>query len=225
MLNIIKNSIINNDNSTFEWALDQKDSNLIEMTIKKMDSELINFFISKLIEVFQSNVFFKHNMLPWLDILFKHHMIEIVRLPKKTQNNLKNIQTLIQNRTKNLDRLEEISYKLENLMELFNKKKKNSKTENAVTYEPLLVYNESDSEDEKKTQLKEKMTNKGIKKTNETEFMEKKKADYEEDVDLMAEDELDIEDDFDVDAEMENEEEKKAEEEMNGEDFDEDSEV
>jgi hypothetical protein len=206
LINMIRNSIINNDNSSFEWALDQKDFNLIDSTVKKMDSNLIAGFVSKLIETFQSSVLFKRNMLPWLDLLFNYHLLEIIQLPKKTLANLKNIQILIQNRIKNLDRLKEISYKLDTLINVTksdkNKKSQNNKNSNkSKTYEPLLVYNESDSENEKTNNKKisSLMKRKGITITTEKKFKDKKKINFEDD--KMDEDLMDnqIDDDFVMD--------------------------
>ena len=208
LLNIIGNSIINNDSATFQWALDQKDSNLIESTVKKMDAELLKGFIAKLIEVFQSNAFFKRNILPWFQLLFKYHQIEIIKLPAKILINLRSIQTLIKNRTKNHDRLLEVSTKLESLINGFNlnnKKNEEKKGGEFVTYEPLLVYNESDSEEETKSKLKEQMKKGGIKKTSVAEFIQKKLNGTDDASGEMFEDDVEMEDLMDEDMAMEDE--------------------
>jgi hypothetical protein len=151
LVNVIRNSLINNDIKNFEWALSQKDSDVIENTVTKMDAELIQKFIPKFIELFQSNVFFKKNLLPWLDLLFKHHFFLILSLPKNTLESLKNLKFLMENRTKNLTRLIEVHSKLENLMNLIqikNTSNVNKISNETMNYEPLLGYNESDSEEE-----------------------------------------------------------------------------
>lgn len=194
LLNIIRNSIVNNDNSTLQWALDQKDTSLIETTVKKMDSLTIQGFVDRIIEVFQSNSVFKRNILPWFQSLFKYHQIEILKMPAKTLVSLSNVQALIKNRTKNYSRLMEIGNKLEFLIN--NSKTQNQKkyTNEFTTYEPLLVYHESDSEEETKNKIKEKLRTEGIEKTKISEFRLKAQEDN------MAEDDVDM---FDNDAEME----------------------
>jgi hypothetical protein len=206
LLNIIKNSIINNDNNTFQWALDQKDINLIENTVKKMETEILRGFISKLIEVFQSNAFFKRNILPWLQFLFKYHQLEIINLPAKTLVSLRSIQTLIRNRTKNFDRLLEVSSKVENLMNNF-KSKAPVKEEKFQNYEPLLVYNESDDEDEKKEKenIKNKLQTQGIKKTKICEFINKKRSDFEKDTNMFEDEDVGMDEILDEDMAMEDE--------------------
>lgn len=206
LLNIIKNSIINNDNSTFQWALDQKDLNLIENTIKKMETEVLRGFISKLIEVFQSNAFFKRNILPWLQFLFKYHQLEIINLPTKTLVSLRSVQTLIRNRTKNFDRFLEVSNKVETLMNSF-KSKVPVKDEKFQIYEPLLVYNESDDEEEKKEKesIKNKLQSQGINKTKFSEFVNKKKTNFEKDTNMFEDEDVGMDEILDEDMAMEDE--------------------
>jgi cell division protein FtsB len=117
-----------------------------------MERELVIRFIDKLIEIFQSNYFYKKNILPWLNLLFTHHFFILASIDNNKINSLKQIQTLINTRTKNLGYLLQVQSKLENLINLFDKKEQinNKSTNQNSNYEPLLVYNESDSEEENK---------------------------------------------------------------------------
>jgi len=167
LMNVLKNALINNDNNTIEWALKQNNE-LIEATVIAMENEkeLISTFISKLIELIQSNHFYDKNILVWIDTLFKFHFYLIMSLPQSTVNSLKNIKMLFENRTKYLHRLIEADAKFENFMSLLNTKKMSSKI-TATSMQPMLVYNESDSEEEKGIEkMQKKMKLKGITKSD-----------------------------------------------------------
>lgn len=220
LVNIIRNSIINNDSNSFDWALDQKDINTIDNTVINMDKDLVGSFIAKFVEGFQSSNFYKKNLIPWLDSLFKHHFALLVVMPKYSLDSLKNLKTMIENRTKNLNRLVEVHSKLENLIEIFDKNNKvNGETNHTINKEPLLVYNESDSEEEViKKNLTEKLNARGMIRTNEKAFKEKQATENEMDVDENGEEADDIYDaEDDIDAELADEEELNQENDENDE--------
>jgi len=116
-----------------------------------MENTDIEAFLVKIIENFESSTMFKKNLVMWLESLLRLHFLNILSLPSKTLDKLKNLQTLIKNRTKSLNKVVEVKSKLENLMTLFgaNRSLNNNQQINDVkTYTPMGVYNESDSEDE-----------------------------------------------------------------------------
>jgi hypothetical protein len=227
LFNIIKNSVINNDHQTFEWALDQKDSNIIEETVKQFDNEILTKFLAKFIDLFQSNVFYKRNIISWLTLLFKYHFFTILTLDKTTLENLKRIQTLIDGRTKNLNKLIEVEGKLGNLINIFSTTSKTTLNSGEIKpakekqYEPLLIYNESDSEEENQKKINEKLKKKNIKKTDNKSFSQKlqegEDVEMDEDEMIMADDEIYNNEDFDemqVDNEEQAEDEDDEEEEV-----------
>ncbi len=227
LINLIKNSMINNDISTLEWTLDQKDNTIIETTVRKMNKNLIKLFISRLIDLFQSNLLIKSktNFLKWIELLFKYHSVEILKMPCETLNSLKKINSIINGRTKNLERLIEINQKFEGILKVINYDPK-KKTENSnIIYEPLLVYNESDSEEDKKNKIKIKEATKKreLNITSEKEFNRKRKeiSEYVEDADMFVEDNAFVDDAVMDDLDMEEDEKNQKE---NGEEIDEDEE-
>jgi len=217
LINLIKNSMINNDISTLEWTLDQKDHTIIETTVRKLNKNLIKLFISRLIDLFQSNLSIKSktNFLKWIELLFKYHSSEILKMPCETLNSLKKINSIINGRTKHLERLIEINQKFEGILKVINYDPKKKSENLNINYEPLLVYNESDSEDDKKNKIKieEATKKKRLNVTSEKEFVRKRKeiSEYEEDADMFVEDNAFIDDavmddlDMEEDAKIENE--------------------
>lgn len=127
-------------------------------------------------------------------------------LPTKTLVSLRSVQTLIRNRTKNFDRFLEVSNKVETLMNSF-KSKVPVKDEKFQIYEPLLVYNESDDEEEKKEKesIKNKLQSQGINKTKFSEFVNKKKTNFEKDTNMFEDEDVGMDEILDEDMAMEDE--------------------
>jgi hypothetical protein len=137
----------------------------VDNTLRSMESSDIEAFLVKIIENFESSTMFKKNLVMWLDSLLKLHFLNILSLPAKTLDKLKNLQTLIKNRTKSLNKVIEVKSKLENLMTLFgaNKSIKTSaqtQSNEFKTYTPMAIYNESDSEDDFKQSIYNKLKKK-----------------------------------------------------------------
>jgi hypothetical protein len=143
LINVLRNSIINNDIQSLEWAINQQNESTIESTIRKMDNDLVKAFIAKSVEVLQSMR--GSNIVTWIKMIFSHHRSMIVTFPQKSLENLRQLQLLIANRVKNYNSLVETKAKLDVLLNNTGKSSNKQKT-----YEPLLVYNESDSEDDVK---------------------------------------------------------------------------
>lgn len=121
-----------------------------------MDPELITRFIEKFVHIIQAPSFYKKNLLPWLNSLFQIHFFTLASMNQDHLAALKQVQTLIANRTKNLNRLLEVQSKLDNLANIFGSTSTRENTISSAkksTYEPLLVYNESDSEEETQTSI------------------------------------------------------------------------
>jgi hypothetical protein len=117
-----------------------------------MENTDIEAFLVKIIENFESSTMFKKNLVMWLECLLRLHFLTILSLPAKTLDKLKNLQTLIKNRTKSFNKVVEVKSKLENLMTIFGANKVVKNAQNQLSefknYTPMGIYNESDSEDE-----------------------------------------------------------------------------
>jgi hypothetical protein len=141
LLNVLRNSIINNDIQSFEWTINQENEAMIHNTIKKMDIELIKAFIAKSVELLQSMR--ANNIVTWLKLILSHHKQVIATLPRGSLENLRQLQLLIANRVKNYKTLVETKAKLDCLLSA-----KSIEGSKEKKYEALLIYNESDSEDD-----------------------------------------------------------------------------
>lgn len=107
-------------------------------------------------------------MLPWLNEILQQHFFVIAAMDNNRLSSLRQMQTLISNRTKNLNRLIEVQSKLDNLVCLFNVNANvdvdmdgnGNVNANSTgnSYEPLLIYNESDSEEETEKQKSKCLT-------------------------------------------------------------------
>ena len=234
----MRTALINNDSSSLDWALDQKDIKTIDNTVKSMDKEILSIFITKIIEKFQSVNIMKKNFILWIDYLFKYHFFTILSLPKETQSQLHSMQVLINSRTKNLVKLIEVKSKLESVLTLFS----NNITQNSLNgvnnnqgEVPLLLYNESDSDDDnnKKYELKLKKNKIKVASVENVKKIKKRGRELIEDkVEKEIDNEIENIDEDDVDIEMDNEndngefdEEGEGEEEDDYDDIDIDEEL
>jgi len=123
-----------------------------------MDSELIANFISKIIDILQSNIFYRKNIIPWIKLIFEKHFALILNLPNRSIENFNIIKQLISNRTQYKDKLEKLQGKLKFINDYYFEKSKirtHPENEEKKEYTPLLEYFESDDEE---TDIK----NKGI---------------------------------------------------------------
>ena len=204
---MIKTSIINNDSSNLDWALDQKDVKTIENTVNLMDKEILQLFICKLVEKFQSANIMKRNFVIWIDCLFRSHFYTILTLPKEIQEKLITMQVLINSRTKNFVKLIEVKSKLESILSLFSNKQGEKPIQNVDNAEdtPMLLYNESDSDEEKNKQFNLKLKKNKIKESaiENVALNKKKKCNQINDkVEKEIDDEILNIDDEDVNIEM-----------------------
>lgn len=55
LFNALYNSLINKDNKSFLFCIQQKNETLIEETVKQMNNDCIEKFIEKSLDIFQSN--------------------------------------------------------------------------------------------------------------------------------------------------------------------------
>ena len=197
LLNILKNSIINSDFNTFSWALEQKDNKLIDATVKKMESDIIQGFCYNMINVLQSNNLYKKNLLPWFNSLLTNHKAEFLKFPSKYSQILQSINTIINSRTKNFDRIISLKEKLNNLKKVY-KRNDHIKQDN-LQPQPMLIYNESDSEEEAKNEFNKRIEINGIKKVKVSELIksdsenEEEEIESDEDLQELADDFLDEE--------------------------------
>ena len=114
-----------------------------------MDQETIGSFINKVIDILQSNIYYKKNLIPWIKLIFEKHFSIILNLPTKTLDNFSVIRQLIINRTQYKEKLNYLGNKMNFIFDYYQKIKnnKNLGEENKKEYQPLLEYYESDDED------------------------------------------------------------------------------
>ena len=120
-----------------------------------MDEEIIGKFFSKVIDILQSNLYYKKNLIPWIKMIFEKHFKIIINLPPFTLERFNILKELINSRVQYEDRLKSIGSKLNFVFNYYDKKEQkalNEKDQNKE-YQPLLEYYESDDED---TQRKSK---------------------------------------------------------------------
>jgi len=210
LINVIKTALINNDSSSLDWALDQKDTKTIENSVKSMDKDILLLFIPKMIEKFQSVNIMKKNFVLWIDYLFKHHFFTILSLPKETQTQLHSMQVLINSRTKNFIKLIEVRSKLESILTLFSNKNTQNTLNGINSHQeetPMLLYNESDSDEEKNKKYNLKLKKNKIKVASIDNVKKSQKKEQEiidDKVEKEIDDEIEDIDEDDVDIEMGN---------------------
>ena len=219
LIHSIENSLINKDYDTFLWCLQQENKEIIIESVKKMNRDTIEMFFEKVIDLFQSNNFYKKNVVIWIIEIFKYHKFEILSMENKKIKNLNIIKNYITNYTKNYNNLLRIQEKL-NIINKYKKNNNNIQENNNINdgnnliknnNNPLLTYMESDDEEEI-----EKNKNK-IKKLKENGFEEvdidNESNNNENEMDIDEENKIDNEEenDFDIDEDS-NEESIQSEE-------------
>jgi cell shape-determining protein MreC len=122
---------------------------VIENTIAKMDSVLIACFVNKIIDILQSNIYYRKNIIPWIKLIFEKHFAIILNLPLRTIENFNIIKQLISNRTQYKEKLEYLHAKLKFINDYYQEISKNKpiEIEENKEYTPLLIYYESDDEE------------------------------------------------------------------------------
>lgn len=115
-----------------------------------MDSELIARFVNKIIDILQSNIYYRKNIIPWIKIIFEKHFAIILNLPIKIIENLNIIKQLISNRIQYKEKLEYLHAKLKFINDYYQEINKNELPETfeeKKEYSPLLEYYESDDDE------------------------------------------------------------------------------
>ena len=111
-----------------------------------MDSDLIARFVNKIIDILQSNIYYRKNIIPWIKLIFEKHFAVILNLPLRTIENFNVIKKLISNRTQYKEKLEHLQAKLKFINDYYHQNAKNKlpETEEKKEYTPLVEYYESD---------------------------------------------------------------------------------
>jgi hypothetical protein len=199
LLSPLTNALINKDNDSFIWCVSQNDSMLIQRTVMKMDGAVIKMFIEKVIELFQSSNVQNRNVLMWIKNIFAYHKYQIMSMDNNTIMNLVKVKNLIVNQTKHLMKLKRIKTTLDRIYADM-KDDDEHKVNEDETNEAMLVYVESDDEEEKEMVDKKKriMEEKGFValEGSDLEMEDDNGEDEDEDVD---EEDDDDEDYFDID--------------------------
>ena len=222
LISSIKNALINKDNDTLLWCLQQKDINVIEATVKKMDINIIKLLIEKALDIFQSNKLIKKNIHIWLKFIIQYHKFIILSSnDKDLLYNIKVLQSYIANYTKYLNLFENLGNKLN---KIFEATKDNINTCNDIDV-PLVNYVESDNEDDvaKNQNIINKMKEKGFEEVNSNEPSSDNSLNDVDEFNDIEDDDIDYEDSEDEDnrknkSNEENENDDDEEDEENEED-------
>jgi len=217
LFNALYNSLINKDNKSFLFCIQQKNETLIEETVKQMNNDCIEKFIEKSLDIFQSNSYsiYAKSILSWIKTVIKFKKIYL--LSKNNIENLIKIQMYIKDKIKcfnnlsllkqKMDKMNTILYPSKGNKDNFFKKNDNinNKMENSnkpIIFEPLLTYYESEDEEDKNG--KNKMKREG--------FLKMEEEVNEEDVEMEDENEKEESEEDYFDEEIDNmyNEENKA---------------
>ena len=209
LFNALYNSLINKDNKSFLFCIQQKNETLIEETVKQMNNDCIEKFIEKSLDIFQSNSYsiYVKSILSWIKNVIKFKKIYL--LSKNNIENLLKIQIYIKDKIKCFNNLSLLKQKMEKMNTILypakgnkdNFFKKNDNINNnmensnkPIIFEPLLTYYESEDEDETKENKikKNKMEIIGFEEM-EKEISEENNEEMEEEKEKEESDE----DDFD----------------------------
>jgi hypothetical protein len=244
LFNALYNSLINKDNKSFLFCIQQKNETLIEETVKQMNIDCIEKFIEKSLDIFQSNSYsiYLKSILSWIKNIIKFKKIYI--LSKNNIENLFKIQIYIKDKIKcfnnlsllkqKMDKMNTILYPSKGYKDNFFRKNDdniNNNMENSnkpIIFEPLLTYYESEDEEDKNKNGKNKMKKEGFLKMDEEvneededvemeEINEKEESEenyFDEEIDNMYNEEnkanhknIKVKDFNDISQEEENEEE------------------
>ena len=180
LFNALYNSLINKDNKSFLFCIQQKNETLIEETVKQMNNDCIEKFIEKSLDIFQSNSYsiYAKSILSWIKNVIKFKKIYL--LSKNNIENLLKIQIYIKDKIKCFNNLSLLKQKMEKMNTILypakgnkdNFFKKNDNINNnmensnkPIIFEPLLTYYESEDEEDKNE--KNKMKKEGFLKIEE----------------------------------------------------------
>ena len=243
LFNALYNSLINKDNKSFLFCIQQKNETLIEETVKQMNNDCIEKFIEKSLDIFQSNSYsiYIKSILSWIKNIIKFKKIYI--LSKNNIENLLKIQMYIKDKIKcfnnlsllkqKMDKMNTILYPTKGYKDNFLKKNDNNNnnkqnSNKPIIFEPLLTYYESEDEEDKNKNGKNKMKKEGFLKMDEEvneeyedvemeEINEKEESEedyFDEEIDKMYNEEnktnhknIKVKDFNDISQEEENEEE------------------
>jgi hypothetical protein len=118
-----------------------------------MDEDIIHKFFSKVIDILQSNLYYKKNLIPWIKIIFEKHFKVLINLPKNTLERFNILKELINSRIQYEEKLNSINNKLNFVFNYFESKEQKSLNNNSnekvliKEYQPLLEYYESDDDE------------------------------------------------------------------------------
>ena len=219
LFNALYNSLINKDNKSFLFCIQQKNETLIEETVKQMNNDCIEKFIEKSLDIFQSNSYsiYAKSILSWIKNVIKFKKIYL--LSKNNIENLLKIQIYIKDKIKCFNNLSLLKQKMEKMNTILypakgnkdNFFKKNDNINNnmensnkPIIFEPLLTYYESEDEEDKNE--KNKMKKEGFLKMDEEVNEEYEDVEMEE----INEKEESEEDYFDEEIDNMYNEENKA---------------
>ena len=210
LFNALYNSLINKDNKSFLFCIQQKNETLIEETVKQMNNDCIEKFIEKSLDIFQSNSYsiYIQSILSWIKNIIKFKKIYI--LSKNNIENLLKIQIYIKDKIKCFNNLSLLKQKMEKMNTILypakgnkdNFFKKNDNINNnmensnkPIIFEPLLTYYESEDEEDKNEKnkmkkegflkIEEEMEEEDVEMEDENEKEESEEDYFDEEIDNM----------------------------------------
>ena len=210
LFNALYNSLINKDNKSFLFCIQQKNETLIEETVKQMNNDCIEKFIEKSLDIFQSNSYsiYVKSILSWIKNVIKFKKIYL--LSKNNIENLLKIQIYIKDKIKCFNNLSLLKQKMEKMniilypakgnKDNFFKKNDNinNNMENSnkpIIFEPLLTYYESEDEEDKNEKnkmkkegflkIEEEMEEEDVEMEDENEKEESEEDYFDEEIDNM----------------------------------------
>ena len=210
LFNALYNSLINKDNKSFLFCIQQKNETLIEETVKQMNNDCIEKFIEKSLDIFQSNSYsiYAKSILSWIKNVIKFKKIYL--LSKNNIENLLKIQIYIKDKIKCFNNLSLLKQKMEKMNTILypakgnkdNFFKKNDNINNnmensnkPIIFEPLLTYYESEDEEDKNEKnkmkkegflkIEEEMEEEDVEMEDENEKEESEEDYFDEEIDNM----------------------------------------
>ncbi|KAL4464741.1 hypothetical protein ABPG74_011302 [Tetrahymena malaccensis] len=206
---VLLQALQNNDTQLIDFCLEKDNEDLIDQTVRGMISTKVIILLEKLYERLNTLPYKGRNLGRWLKAILKYHSTILITSPS-IHVKLQPLMVLIENRTKNIDKLIGLRGKIDMVLALRRQTKVEQEASNAASTDeikrkPLVVYEEGDNtieEEDKRKILQKPKSKKNSKKAKDEEFSDSvSESDSEEedqdDDDIMGSDESDVDKDFD----------------------------
>lgn len=187
---VLKTAVINQDWNNLEWVLQNTDQSVIRNTIEALGTVDLERFVGALGIMVQLNKLNQFLVANWLEKTIKLKFGEVANMNEQTKETFASLKSYVQLRTACLGELIGLKGKLESLVDV--PEDKDDMNENAN-----LVYYESDSEEEKRKDIADKLKERNVRKEKllgnkreERKVEESEDSFVEEDEDEVENDQL-----------------------------------